>query len=156
MRIIKGFTLIEMVIVMVITGIVIAITATMLNTSFISYFTSVHFSSLSTQGAIAMMRISKELQQASQFSVINATSVTFTTTGGSTISYSWSTPTLTRTGSAARTLSNVVTSFSLSYYQANFNTTATASAVRAVTVSMTVSNGTESVPLINTIYLSNM
>ncbi|KTD82578.1 prepilin-type N-terminal cleavage/methylation domain-containing protein [Legionella waltersii] len=156
MRTIKGFTLIEMVIVMVITGIIVAITATMLNTSFINYFTSVHYSSLSTQGAIAMMRISKELQQATRFSVINPTSVTFTTVGGTSISYSWSTPILTRTGSAARTLSDDVTNFSLNYYQSNFSTTATASAVRAVTVSMTLSNGTESVPLINTIYLSNM
>lgn len=156
MRTTKGFTIIEMLIVMVITGIILAICATMISSGFTSYFSSVQVTTLNTQANLVMARMSKELQEASSFAAINATNTTFTTTGGSTITYSWSNPTLTRTGTGTQTLSNHVTSFSLSYFQSNFSTTATLTAVRAVTISMTLSNGNESIPLINTVFLSNM
>lgn len=156
MRTIKGFTLIELVIVMVITGIVVVIAASIFSSAFTNYFTAANATALSNQATIAMARMSKELQQANSFTAATATSMTFTTTTGSTIAYSWSSPVITRTGSTAQTLSNQVTSFSLSYYQANFSTTATLNLVRAVTISMTLSNGQESVPMINTIFLSNM
>lgn len=156
MRTIKGFTLIEMIIVMLITGIIVSSVAMMLSAGFTNYFTGVKVTALSNQATLAMTRMSEELQQASSFSAINASNVTFTTTGGSTISYSWSTPILTRTGISAQTLSNQVTSFSLTYYQSNFSTTATLTAVQAVTISMTLSNGNETVPLINTVLLNNM
>jgi prepilin-type N-terminal cleavage/methylation domain-containing protein len=156
MRTIKGFTLIEMIIVMLITGVIVSSAAMMLSAGFTNYFTGVKVTALSNQATLAMTRMSEELQQASSFSAINASNVTFTTTGGSTISYNWSTPILTRTGTSAQPLSNQVSSFSLSYYQSNFSTTATLTAVQAVTISMTLSNGNETVPLINTVFLNNM
>jgi type II secretory pathway pseudopilin PulG len=113
-------------------------------------------STLSTQASLAMTRISKELQQAISFSAINPTNVTFRTVNGTNITYSWASPNITRTGSSAQILNNQVTAFSLSYYQDSFATTATLTAVKAVTISMTLSNGTESVPLINTVYLPNI
>jgi prepilin-type N-terminal cleavage/methylation domain-containing protein len=153
---IKGFTLIEMIVVMVITGIVTAISATMISASFNSYFTGVNVTTLNNQASIAMLRISKELQQATKFTAINATNTTFTTTGGSTITYSWTTPTLTRTGTSAQAVNNQVTSFALTYYQSSFATTASLTLVRAVTISMTLSNQNDSVSLINTVFLNNM
>jgi prepilin-type N-terminal cleavage/methylation domain-containing protein len=160
MRTIKGFTLIEMLIVMMITGIVMSAVSLMLKTGFTNYFTGVQISTLSNQATMAMARMVKELQQTSSFSTISATNMTFSTTGGSTITYSWSNPILTRTGTSAQTLaqtlSNQVTNFSLAYYQANFTATTTLTAVRAVTITMTLSNGNESIPIINTVFLSNM
>lgn len=156
MRTTKGFTLIEMLVVMVITGIVTAIAATMLSAGFTSYFTGVNVTSLNNQAIIAMLRISKELQQATRFSAINSTNTTFTTTDGTTITYNWTSPNLTRTGASAQTLSNQMTSFSLAYYQSNFSATATLTAVRAITISMTLSNGNETVSLLNTVFLNNM
>lgn len=156
MRTIKGFTLIEMIIVMVITGIVVVIAASIFRAGFTNYFAAVNATALSNQAVNAMARISKELQQASSFTAANATSMTFTTTKGTTISYSWSNPVITRTGSTSQTLSDQVTSFSLSYYQSDFSATATLNLAKAVTISMTLSNGTERVPMINTVFLSNM
>lgn len=156
MRTIKGFTLIEMVIVMLILGIVMSAASLMLSAGFTNYFTGVNVTQLSNQATLAMSRITKELQQANSFSAINATNITFTTSGGSIITYSWSNPILTRTGAAARTMSNQVTNFSLSYYQSNFTTTSSLTAVRAITINMTLSNGKENIPLINTVYLNNM
>lgn len=156
MRTIKGFTLIEMVVVMVITGIVTAIAATMISAGFTSYFTGVNVTALNNQATIAMLRMSKELKQATGFSAINATNTTFTTTAGSTITYNWSNPNLIRTGASAQTLSNQMTSFSLAYYQANFSVTAIPTDVRAVTITMTLGNGNETVSLINTVFLNNM
>ncbi|MCW8442623.1 PulJ/GspJ family protein [Fluoribacter gormanii] len=156
MRTIKGFTLIEMLIVMITTGVVLSAVSLMLSAGFTNYFTGVKVTALTNQATIAMARMTKELQQANRFSAINPTDVTFTTTGGSTISYSWSSPILTRTGASAQILSNQVTSFSLTYYQSNFTATTTLAAVRAVTINMILSNGSERVPMINTVYLSNM
>lgn len=156
MRTIKGFTLIEMIIVMVITGIIVVIAASIFRSGFTNYFAAVNATALSNQATYAMARMSKELQQAKSFTAATATNMTFTTTNGSTISYSWSNPVITRTGSTAQTLSNQVTSFSLSYYQSDFSATATLNLVRAVTISMTLSNGNERIPLINTVFLSNM
>lgn len=156
MRTIKGFTLIEMIIVMVITGLIVSTASLMLSAGFTNYFTGVKVTALTNQATIAMARMTKELQQANRFSTMNATNMTFTTTKGSTISYSWSSPILTRTGASAQTLSDQVTNFSLTYYQSNFASTITLTAVRAVTIEMTLSNGSESVPVINTIFLSNM
>jgi prepilin-type N-terminal cleavage/methylation domain-containing protein len=152
----QGFTLIEMVIVMIITGIITAASSIMLSAGFKNYFVAISTTGLNTRAGIAMMRMSKELQQAASISNMTATSVTFTTTGGSTITYSWSSPTITRTGVSSQTLNNEVTAFSLSYYQANFTTTATASAVRAITINATFSNTTATLPLINTVYLGDI
>lgn len=156
MRTTKGFTVIEMVIVMVITSVIILMSGVLLNSSFRSYFTAIEISGLNQQASMAMMRMTKELQQAVSFTVINSTQVTFRTVGGSTISYTWSNPTLTRTGTAARTLSDQVTSLSLTYYQSSFTTTSTLTAVRAITIQMTLNNGREIVPVINTVFLANM
>ncbi|AUH71955.1 type II secretion system protein [Legionella sainthelensi] len=156
MRTIKGFTLIEMIIVMLVTGIVVAGVSLMLSAGFTNYFTGVKVTALTTQATLAMARMTKELQEASSFSAINATNVTFTTTDGATISYSWSSPILKRTGISAQTLSDQVTDFSLSYYQSDFTATTTLKAVRAVTINITLSNGSEIVPIINTVFLSDM
>lgn len=156
MRTTKGFTLIELIIVMVITGIIVSMASVFLISGFKNYFTGVRVSGLNTQATLAMARMIKELQQAVSFSTINATNVTFNTSGGSNISYSWSSPTLTRTGIAAQTLSDQVTTFALTYYQSNFTATATPTAVRAITISMTLNNGNENIPIINTIFLNNM
>lgn len=156
MQIIKGFTLIELLIVLVISGVVAVASSVMLSAGFTSYFTAVKVTTLNNQAVTAMLRMSKELQQASSFSAINSTNMTFTTSGGSTITYSWSNPTLTRTGTSAQTMNNQMTSFSLTYYQSNFSTTSTLTAVSAVTISFTLSNANETVSLINTVFLSNM
>ncbi len=157
MRAIRGFTLIEMVVVMIIMGLVSTGAAMFLRAGFAGYFSAVQSTTLSTQANLAMARISKELQQADAFSVINTTGVTFSTTGGATISYNWSSPNLTRTGATTpQALSNAVTAFSLSYYQSNFSMTDEVSAVRAITISMTLNNGSETLSLINTVFLNNI
>ncbi len=158
-RTIKGFTIVEMIIVMVIVGIIASSAALLLSASFTSYFTGINIVGLSAEASMAMARMSKELQQAVSFSAINPTNVSFRTTGGSTISYSWTTPTITRTGSTAQSLNKSVTSFALTYYKSDFTNSSpatTVTTVRAITINMTLSNGTETVPIINTIYLSNM
>lgn len=156
MRTIRGFTLIEMVIVMVITSIVVIIAASIFRSGFSNYFTLVDVTALNNQISNSMTRISLELAQASSFSAASATSMTFKTTTGSTITYSWASPTITRTGTSAQTLSDKTTSFALNYYQANYSATTTLTLIRAVTISMTITNGTETISLVNTVFLNNM
>jgi prepilin-type N-terminal cleavage/methylation domain-containing protein len=155
MRTIKGFSLIEMVIVLAITAVVVTLAAVIYRAGFTNYTTAVNATKLSTQATLAMDRLSKELKKAISFTAMNNTNVSFATVDGSSLSYSWTSPTLTRTGSSAQTVNNKVTDFSLSYYQANFNTAITLTSVQAITITMTLSNGSERVPLINTVYLNN-
>ena len=156
MRTTKGFTLIEMIIVMVITGIIVSMASVFLISGYKSYISGENATTLNNQATLAMARMVKELQQAVSFTAINATNVSFTTSEGSNISYSWTNPTLTRTGIAAQPLNTHMTSFALTYYQSNFTTTATLTAVTAITISMIISNGIETIPIINTIFLNNM
>lgn len=156
MQTIKGFTLIEMIVVMLITSIVVVFAATLMRTSFSGYFIAVNDTKLSTQATLTMSKISRELQNAISFSAINSTNVSFSTMDGSNVTYSWTNPTLTRTGSSAQILNNNITNFSLSYYRSDFTATSTLTLVKAITITMTVGNGNESVSLINTVFLNSM
>jgi hypothetical protein len=145
-----------MIVVMVITAIVVTLAASLFRAGFTNYNVAANNTALTTQASIAMARISKELQRAVSFSATNATNVTFATVDGSTITYNWASPTITRTGNSVQILNNKVTSFSLSYYQSDFTLSDVITDVVAVTISMTLSNGVERVPLINTVFINNM
>ncbi|KTD50720.1 Tfp pilus assembly protein PilW [Legionella quateirensis] len=158
MRTIKGFTLIEMIMVMVLSGIIFAIASVMLNAGFTSYFTGINVTGLNNQAALVMARMTKELEQAVSFSVINSSNVSFTTSNGESITYTWVSPgpTLTRTGISSQPLSDVVTGFALTYYQSDFNSTSTLALVRAITINMTLREGDETIQMINTVFLNNI
>lgn len=164
---IRGFSLLEMIVVMMILGVIMSAGAILLNAGFTNYFTGVKVTALTSQANIAMMKMTKELQKADKIIAINqpSPSVTFTiptSTGATTIIYSLSGQILQRTeGSSVQTLTNQVASFSLNFYSSSvtpalYPITTDPALAKAVTISMTLNNNNEQVPLINTIFLYNL
>lgn len=152
----KGFTLIEMIMVIVITGIITSIVSMFLYAGFQSYFTGVAVTGLVNEASTSMTRVSKELQRAINFTNIGSTSVSFTMGNGTSVTYSLSGTNLNRVATSTQPLSNHVSAFSLNYYDSNYAITAVLANVRAITLTLILADGVETIPLINTVYLRNM
>lgn len=160
MRITKGFTLIEMVMVIVITGIIVSIVSMFLYVGFQSYFTGAAVTGLANEARVSLSRFSKELQRATSFSNISSpNSVSFTIGSGSSssnVTYSLSGTSLNRIATSTQPLSKRVSALTIQYYDNNYAETSVLTAVKAVMVSITFSDGTETIPLITTVFLRNM
>lgn len=157
----KGFSLIELLSVIVISSIVAGIIGSALSTGFFGYFLSVSLNPLSNQATIAMTRMSNDLRNAGTFTSIGASSVSFTDVANNTYVYNntscgANTLCLTKNGGTPSTLMTGVTALTFSYYASTLGVTGTAAAVRAVTVNMTVTgSNANTIALINTIYTRN-
>lgn len=161
MRIQKGFNLIELISVIVISAVVAAIIGSALSTGFFGYFLGSSMNPLSNQATIAMTRMSNDLRNAASFTSIGASSVSFTDGANNTYVYDnascgANTLCLTKNGGTASTLATGVTTLTFSYYNSSLAVTATASAVVAVTVNLTMTGSqTNTIALVNTIYPRN-
>lgn len=158
----KGFSLIELISVIVISAVVAGIIGSALSTGFFGYFLGASMNPLSNQATIAMTRMSNDLRNAASFTTINASSVTFTDAANNTYVYDntscgASTLCLTKNGGTASTLATGVTTLTFSYYASTLTVTATASAVNAVTINLTLTgSNTNVIALVNTIYPRNV
>lgn len=161
MRLQKGFSLIELMSVIVISAIVAGIIGSALSTGFFGYFLGASMNPLSNQATIAMTRLSNDLIKAASFSTINASTVAFTDAANNTYVYDNTSCganilCLTQNGGTPSTLVTGVTSLLFSYYASTLAVTATASTVKAVTIQMTLTgSNTNTIALINTIYPRN-
>ena len=85
-----GFTLIEMVTVMVLFGILAAIAAPVMNSVFQSYFTGRDIADVDWQGRVALERMSRELRAIrapADITITSASDITFIDVEGNTIRY---------------------------------------------------------------------
>lgn len=158
MRAYKGFSLIELLMVIIISGIIASIAGIGLVSGFRGYFTAVSINSLNDKASIAMLYMFKELKKAYAFSSITANNVSFSTTNGNTVTYSLSGTSLNRSenGGSPVILSSEVGALSFTYYDSNLQVTTTLASVRAVTMSLTMQGSISNLALINTVYLGNM
>lgn len=157
----KGFSLIELISVIVISAIVAGIIGSALSTGFFGYFLATSMNPLSNQATIAMTRMSNDLKHAVSFSSIGASSVTFRDAANNVYVYNntscgANTLCLTLNGGTPSTLLTGVTLLNFSYYASTLAVTTAAASVRAVTINLTVSgSNNNTVALINTIYPRN-
>jgi prepilin-type N-terminal cleavage/methylation domain-containing protein len=152
----RGFTLIEFVMVIAITGIIISIINATLNQGFLAYLASKNLIDADWQGRLALARMSRDLhgvRSASDISTATASSIVFTNASGTTETYQVSGTTLTLNG---QTLANGVQSFSLSYYNQTGASTGTPSAIRYVTVNLTISLNNTHFNLTTSVNLRNL
>jgi len=137
-----GFTLIEMVMVIVLTGIIAALGSKMLVAGFTSYQTSRDLIQAQWQGTIALERLSRDLRTIRSATIADltltpATQITFTDTNANVISYTLSGTTLMRNG---QPLADGITSLAFSYIASDGKTTAaTAAQTHYVVVDIAVS-----------------
>jgi len=138
----RGFTLIEMVLVIILTAIIAALGSKMLAAVFNSYQTSRDLIQAQWQGTIAMERLSRDLRTirsatAADLTLAPSTQITFTDTNANVISFTLSGTTLMRNG---QPLADGINSLSFSYIASDGKTTAaTAAQTHYVVVDIAVS-----------------
>jgi len=150
MKKLRGFTMIELVMVIVILSVIAAIGSGIIHQGFRSYMTQKDLAHLDSQGRLALERMARELRlvrtaTALDLTISPTTEITFTDTAGDTIRFYRDIPsnTLMRTENANPTqpLSNNITSMDFTYYDTNGVATAIVTQMRYISVQITATQG---------------
>ncbi len=116
----RGFSLIELTLVMMILSIIATIGSQMLGNGFNAYFTGRDLINAEWQGRYAMQRISRELRDVRSATagdlVIGANQITFTDNNANVVTYTLAGNTLTRNG---QPLADGVANLAFNYIQAD-------------------------------------
>ncbi|AHE68387.1 competence type IV pilus minor pilin ComGF [Legionella oakridgensis] len=139
----KGFTLIEILLVIVLISIVAGIAGMILREGFRSYSAGKPIIAVAGKANIAADNLMREIQSAESLEVVSGSGLTFINQQGQTIVVDLNGTTLRRNvnGGGAQPLCTNVSSASFAYFNSGFASTGTASAVRFLTLSMTVIEG---------------
>ena len=146
----SGFTLMEMVVVIVLLAIVAALGGLTVGGAFRSYFAERDIAAADAQAATALARLSRSVRTIRTASAadltLGATTLSFTNSAGVVVQYRFNAApqTLTRTenGGTPEVLADHITGASFSYWQSDASTPATtAAAVYYVSIQLTVSDG---------------
>src|SRR3990170_2805705 len=121
-----GFTLVEVILVIVLLSIVAVLGSRMLGTGFSAFFTGRDITDANWQGRYAMERIGRDLRvarsaTAADLTMLPATAITLTDLGGNVITYALNGTILERNGIP---LADGVSVLGFSYIQADGKTTA--------------------------------
>ena len=142
----QGFSLLELVIVMVIMGVISVVVSRILFQSFKTFIVSQNVSDIDWTGLLMVQTFTNDvhdIRSANDVSTISASTFTFVNTAGTTVTYAFSGSTLTRN---SRTLAAGLQSFSFGYRDVNYNTTATPANVRYITLTSTITQNDLSLP----------
>jgi Tfp pilus assembly protein PilE len=169
LKISSGFTLVEAVIVLLLTGILAGVGATLVSTGFKSYLQGQEVTDVSAHGRLALARMTRDLRDVRPAAIqtATATNLVFTDRDGNTITYSRSgTLLLRRTGSGtARTLAefldNSANGLKFSYWMTDGKTAAVSTTtIRYITISVLLNfpallDAPHTLQLVTTIHLPN-
>ncbi len=141
----RGFTLVEMVVVMVIIGIIASVGALVLKEVFSTFFAGEDINRGDWQGRVAMERMSRELRDirfasAADLPTIGANTIRFFDVYGNDITYALSGTTLNRTQAptGAQPLADNVSALAFTYLDQTGTGTAVAANVYYIQVQATV------------------
>jgi prepilin-type N-terminal cleavage/methylation domain-containing protein len=146
-----GFTLVELIIVIVILGIVASIGSTLLYNSLVAAVNDQNIIEATWQGRMALQRLSAELKGAQMLSAdTSSTRLSFVNSRGLQVIYSLSGTYLQRSGSAAsppNPIASGVSNLNFYYLDSNVQPAANLSQARCVRVTVTISKYHTVLPL---------
>lgn len=131
----RGFSLIELIMVIVIMGIVSVIVSRILFQSFKTFIVSQNISDIDWQGLLSMNNFTNDvhnIRSANDITTISSSSFSFVNMSGTAITYQLSGSTLQRN---SLTLASGVSGIAFAYYDKNYAVTATPANVRYITFS---------------------
>ncbi len=142
MRSTKGFTLIELIVVITLMAILGATSSLILRQTFKAYFTGIKITDLAVRTNIATDNVIRELKSADSLSALGTTTLTFINQQGQTVVIDLSGTTLRRgvNGAEAQTLCTQVTNLSFEFFDQAYATTAVAENVRFITMNIKTTN----------------
>jgi len=136
----QGFSLIELIIVIVLMGIVCGIPLQILSQSYKNYYTAKAIIVMANTTNIAVNTIMREIRNAQGLSSIEATTITFINQQGQTVEiYLEGTQLLQSINSGtANVLCNNVSLFNFGYFNSTYTSTTTAGNVTYVTLNISI------------------
>ena len=140
----RGFSLIEVILVIVILGIIVGVGAQFMGTSFQLYFSSRDNLNVDAQARAALERMTRELRAirpATSLTMTPATQITFTDEAGTVVQYILSGGNLLRN---TQVLAGGVTGLGFEYLNSTGAVTATPAQVFYISVQFTVTQGGKS------------
>lgn len=151
----NGFTLIEMIIVIVILSIIAGVAARVMGAAFNSYYDNQRIVNANEQGRLAIERMIRDIHainSTSSITTANASTFTFVDVNGNAVTYSLSGTQLQRNGI---TLADGVNSVAFGYYDGAGAVAATTDVIRYVNVTLNITNSTVNYILKTTITTLN-
>lgn len=155
----SGFTLIEMVIVIVILAILAGIANSILTEGLTGYIQGENIVTANWQGQVALQRMSREIRlinSSNMISTMTGSNLAFTNINSDTVAFSLSGTSLTLTlNGNSQILADGIQSLTFSYFDKNGTSTAINSAVRYITLSINVTYQNANYVLTTSIYPRN-
>lgn len=151
----RGFSLIELVIVIVLTAIIAVISSQILSQGFNAYLTNKNINEADWQARYALAKMALDIRQingAAYISTATALQLTFVNNAGTTITYSKTGTNLNRSGIV---LASGVNAFALTYYT-NIGTAATAITTCYVGISINITQNNTNITESTRIALRNI
>lgn len=152
----QGFTLIELVLVIILVAVMANVASTMLAEGLRAYLTTKNITDADWQGRIALQRMERDIRAIrSSNDVATATSsqLSFVDTSGTTITYELSGTTLLRNSQA---LADGIQTLTFSYFDQNGTSTATTTAIRYIRIALNITQGNANYTVTTAIYPRNL
>ncbi len=149
---IQGFTLIELIVVIVLTSLIAGVVSAIIAQGAQSYLTAKNVLDADWQGRLAIERMARDIRAiASPLSITTATAtqLTFTDFSGTSVSYSLSGTNLMRN---SQILADGISSLTFSYFDKNGASTATISLIRYITITINITKNNTNFSLSTSVY----
>lgn len=152
----KGFTLVELLIVVVIAGIIFALASPLLQTGFNAFFTQQNLSDADWQGRLATERMSRDLRAiptASNISTADSNQLSYVDSSSNIVNYQLSGTNLTLNGDV---LARGINSLTFTYYDANGAVTGLIANIRYIGIDLNITQNNTNTTLSTLVNLRNV